>query len=62
MRFLEFLRGPNPVRRSRLEQAEIVDTIGHFDQMTDPGHSLLRSAKGSLESIEGRPTSAALTM
>jgi tetratricopeptide (TPR) repeat protein len=49
-------------RRVDEARAEIVDTIGHFDQMTDPGHSLLRSAEGLLEAIEGCPTSAALTV
>ena len=49
-------------QRGRIEeaQAEIVDTIAQFDQMTDPGDCLLRSAKGLLDAIEERPTSATL--
>jgi tetratricopeptide (TPR) repeat protein len=51
-------------QRGRMDeaQAEIVDTIAQFDQMTDPGHCLLRSATGLLDAIEGRPTSEKLTV
>jgi tetratricopeptide (TPR) repeat protein len=41
-------------------RAEIVETIAQFDPMTDPGHSLLRSAKALLSAIEGHPTSDTL--
>jgi tetratricopeptide (TPR) repeat protein len=41
-------------------RAEILDTIAHFDPMTDPGHSLLRSAKALLSAIEGHPASDTL--
>jgi tetratricopeptide (TPR) repeat protein len=50
------------LQRGDAEQArtEIVDTIAQFDPMTDPGHSLLRSATALLDAIEGHPTKSAL--
>ena len=41
-------------------RAEIVDMIAQFDPITDPGHSLLRSAKALLDAIEGRSISETL--
>jgi hypothetical protein len=41
-------------------RAEIIDTIAHFDQMTDPNHTLLRSANALLEAIEGHSISETL--
>jgi hypothetical protein len=41
-------------------RAEIVDTIAHFDPITDPGDSLLRSARALLDAIDGHPTTEAL--
>jgi tetratricopeptide (TPR) repeat protein len=43
------------VQSGHAEQArtEITETISQFDPMTDPGHSLLRSAKALLDVIEG---------
>jgi tetratricopeptide (TPR) repeat protein len=49
-------------QRGHADQAreEIVDTIARFDPMTDPAHSLLRSAKALLGAIEGHSTSETL--
>jgi eukaryotic-like serine/threonine-protein kinase len=43
-------------------RAEIVDTIGHFDRMTDPSHLLLSSAIRLLDATEGHPISEKLTV
>jgi tetratricopeptide (TPR) repeat protein len=47
---------------TREARTEITNTINQFDQMTDPGHRLLRSAKALLDVIEGHSINETLVV